>query len=240
MNRLSKGIGLVLGVSLLLIVNLLFQERDEREIADHRLQTVPTARQLNTNSATNSLQQELPSGYSQLAQLGNRQSEISALRVRLTELEEAQQRLQAEFATQLDDRAGLEEHAEGINAELQYAQQEEAVIAHFDTAFWQEAKDPAWSHETEQILFQAMDTELLEGSNLLTAGCQTTLCQVEAEHDNDEARDSFMSNFLTQVPYDTQAFYHHIEDGDGLSRTVMYLARAGHELPRLAQEIAQE
>ena len=241
MNSLSKGIGVLLGISVLLIGNILLQEVqevDNGETADRRVQTTPPVQQASNTTAMNSLEQELTTVRNRLAGLGNRQPEMSALHVRLADLEEAQRRLQAELVAQLDDRAVLEEHAGDTSLQSQEARQdrEDALIAHFDAHFWREAKDPAWSHETEQILVQAMDTKLLEGSSLLAADCQTTLCQLEAGHNDDDARDVFMSNFLTQVPYDTQVFYYHIAEGDGLSRTVMYLARAGHELPPLDQE----
>lgn len=89
--------------------------------------------------------------------------------------------------------------------------------------------DRAWARGIEQTV-RAHDEGLL-GSTIGSVRCASTICAIEAEHDDVAVRRDFQVDLVQSMGGALQhAFVQWYDDGDRL-RTVMFMARPGHLLP---------
>ncbi|WP_438016350.1 hypothetical protein WMF18_36760 [Sorangium sp. So ce315] len=105
------------------------------------------------------------------------------------------------------------------------------VVQHYEAYFGREGDDPEWSFRTEIEIAQTLHEANVEGSSLEVADCHATVCRLELSHTDQNAQAHFMQNIPVKPPFDTSGFYHRVDAPDRTPRTVLYLARAGHELP---------
>ncbi|WP_437607348.1 hypothetical protein WMF20_42030 [Sorangium sp. So ce834] len=105
------------------------------------------------------------------------------------------------------------------------------VVDHYTSFHAREADDPAWSSRTEAEMATVLREAELEGSSLDSVDCQSTVCRLELSHAGQDSQAHFLQHIPQQPPFDTAGFYHRVDTPDGASRTVLYVARAGHELP---------
>lgn len=235
MNSLSKGMGvLVVGAAAMLWTGTQFFRAESR--LDH---VTLSAQGPETDTALTTLQQEVTALRNRLVQVEHTQPNLARLQNRLTQLEEKQQNPN-ETSDPVRSQGVAPAHQEaidgsGIEQQAAEAEHQQKLTALFATQFSRESDDPAWSRQTEASLSQAVTGASFEGSQLLTTACRTTLCQVEVGHENEAARDGFIQDLPFTLPFDTEVFYQRREGADGTASTVMYLARAGQNLPALAQ-----
>lgn len=234
MNSLSKGICVMVGMLTVLWIWL----HPAKEESRHG-QVTTSVPQPGNEKALRSLEQELVTLRRRLAQVESVQSNVTRLHGRLTQLEGKQQDLQAEFdaVPPHDTRLSPKEEGDSTAAEPGASEgaREQKLLALFETRFLQESDDPTWSRQTEASLTQAVKSAAVDGSRLLAAGCRTTLCHMEMSHDSEGDREAFSKSFPFALSFDTEVFYHHLEDAQGTPYTVMYMARTGQRLPMPAQ-----
>lgn len=112
---------------------------------------------------------------------------------------------------------------------LQRARSERRV-ATMTAAAAREPIDPEWGPATEQKISERFAAEAPVGFELLSATCKTTLCvaEIQSASRKQSAEQLAWSEFLGL----SRGFVHRRADqGDG-SRTVVFLAREGHSLPK--------
>jgi hypothetical protein len=98
--------------------------------------------------------------------------------------------------------------------------------------FGREAKDPAWSAETEASIAHAFQGGAFAGSTMLRAECGTTICRVDVSHESDMAQNDFLGAVRGAPPFDRGGFAHREIDPDsGQVRTIVYMPRDGQDLP---------
>jgi hypothetical protein len=160
---------------------------------------------------------------------------LSLLQDRLTRLEVTQRDLQAELGAELlrDNHFAHGEQIDGSAVAPDGSEGDRAqnLLAHVETHFWQESDDPTWSRDTETSIAQALTSAAFDASRLLAADCRTTLCQVEVSHESEVAQGGFIDTFPFALSFDAEVFYQHLDDGSSMPRTVMYITRAGQQLP---------
>jgi hypothetical protein len=92
--------------------------------------------------------------------------------------------------------------------------------------------DTRWSFEAGEAIREALASEELSGTLLLSAECRSTLCQVEVEHSEEEQWHEFQLLFQEKIahllPHTTSS---HTDQGDGRSQSLLFLAREGYRLP---------
>jgi hypothetical protein len=230
MSRLSKGTWVIVGIVVALWSGAqLFKDDSRRDQAACRTQ------QLGNDKALRALQQEVAALRNRLAQVENAQPNLARLQDWLTRLEVTQRDLRAELGAESlrDDRFTHGEQISGSAPPPDGSEGErmQNLLAQVETRFLQESDDPTWSRDTETSIAQVLMSAAFEGSHLLATDCRTTLCQVEMSHESAVAREGFVDNFPFTLSFDTEVFYHYIEDGGSMPRTVMYVARAGQQLP---------
>ena len=108
-------------------------------------------------------------------------------------------------------------------------------IDRLDEVMDSEPRDEDWSDDAEQGIGEAMAHVKLKGSELVDARCQTSMCRVEVTHQDADARGVFLHKFDGSLSFETSQSMspppEEIEDGQVVS--VMYVTRAGYDLPHL-------
>jgi hypothetical protein len=69
------------------------------------------------------------------------------------------------------------------------------------------------------------------GSTAESVDCRTTVCRIEVGHADQAAQAYFVRHIPHRPPFDGAGFYHRVDDEGGQSRTVVYVAREGFEMP---------
>ncbi len=233
MNSLSKRTWVIVGiVAVLWAGTQLFTDPEE---GNRRDRVGSRIEQPGNDKVLRSFHQELVALRNRLARVENLQPSLSLLQDRLSQLEVTQRDLRAELGAELlrDDRFAYGEQIDGSAVPPDGSEGERAqnLLAHVETHFWQESDDPTWSRDTETSIAQALTSAAFDASRLLAADCRTTLCQVEVSHESEVAQEGFINTFPFVLSFETEVFYQHIDDGSSMPRTVMYMARAGQQLP---------
>jgi hypothetical protein len=110
----------------------------------------------------------------------------------------------------------------------------EQVIHGLDKQLGREAKDPAWSSQTEARIAEAFRSEALAGSTVLRAQCVTSFCRVDVSHESEAVQHEFVRNIPRVPPFDHGGVAHPVVDpGSGKTTTVVYVGREGHAPPDL-------
>jgi hypothetical protein len=180
------------------------------------------------------LQQTLEQLNTRLAALEKGQRGMSTLHRRLDQLEGTPRGLPQTLVESGSSQAETlppEDDAENPLREAQETAREQEVIAHYEAVFWNEQRDATWSTETEAHIMQAWDSEVLKGSQLLMATCQSSLCRLEVGHDDEGARGLFLMNLASIIPFETEGFAYPLMDGDEQIGAIFYVSRPGYSLP---------
>jgi hypothetical protein len=94
--------------------------------------------------------------------------------------------------------------------------------------------DATWAAHAADTIDQAIGNNTLDGSILHDLECRSTLCRVEVTNQDPQARFAFELQFLIAVAQLLpRATLRTVENQDGSSSTVLYLARDGHDFPQL-------
>jgi len=101
--------------------------------------------------------------------------------------------------------------------------------------FSAEDADPKWSRAQATALSSALSESLPPHSQVVNSECRSSICRVETVHENvDTYREFIRAAFMSaKHPLDAGPGMTTLLDSkDGRVRSVSYLARPGHELPR--------
>jgi hypothetical protein len=93
-----------------------------------------------------------------------------------------------------------------------------------------EPLDLGWGPATERTIADTMKKPVFKGSKLLEATCRSTLCRFEVSHETDADRHRFSSALPTRLPSLPSGSMRNAEGPD--RRTIIYVAREGHRVPR--------
>ncbi|MGH8656002.1 MAG: hypothetical protein ACREYE_29175 [Gammaproteobacteria bacterium] len=134
----------------------------------------------------------------------------------------------------LDPRASLA----AVAAERQRleAESEQRILAQSEAneaALQKETEDPTWSGEARDLINGAVVAEELGATSVQDVECRATLCRVEVTHKDRQARAAFRSQFIQAVAQLLpRAMMQPVENEDGSTSSVLYLARDGHDFPQ--------
>lgn len=228
MDIVSKNTPITLGSMIFLGLGLWFLLQPT--FADHYEHSTCAVAQPNDDETTPALQRELAQLRTHLARLEDQRRRLSQ------ELRSARQ-VQAELVMEATQGDTSEEDIRQWASEMDPSAEEsrQDITADYERYFWQEREDSDWSRETEGQIVHILESTALEDSDLMLVDCRSTLCRLEVSHDDDEAQLQFLDTLPLTAPFDAEGFYERIDDGDGFSRTVVYLARVDHQLPALVQ-----
>lgn len=113
---------------------------------------------------------------------------------------------------------------------------QEDVRAYMDYSLEREPADPAWSRATRAEVYQRVEKALSREDTLSNLECRATLCRVNIRNANQAAferlRDQSTGTRFAEWPHEIH-FAKVTENPDGSVETAVYLAREGHDLPRL-------
>jgi hypothetical protein len=116
------------------------------------------------------------------------------------------------------------------------AESEQRILAQAEAngaALQKETEDPPWSGEARDLISGAVAAEELAATSVQDVECRATLCRVEVTHKDPQARAVFEGQLIMAVAQLLpQATMQTVEDEDGSSSTVLYLARDGHDFPQ--------
>jgi hypothetical protein len=93
-----------------------------------------------------------------------------------------------------------------------------------------EPLDPGWAPATERLIADTLGKPEFKGSKLLSATCRSTLCRFEVGHQDERARRRFSSTLPNRLPSLPSGSMRNAEGND--TRTIVYVAREGHRIPR--------
>jgi hypothetical protein len=100
-----------------------------------------------------------------------------------------------------------------------------------------EPVDADWGPPTERSITQVLATDAsLKGNRLLSAECRSTLCRVETSHGSHSESGRLGALLPTRLPALPSGTMRIEARGEQDFRTVIYFARAGHQVPRLPEE----
>lgn len=134
-------------------------------------------------------------------------------------------------STQIVESAG-EEYANAIAAERERTA---GTVRFLESSMINEPVDASWSGYAESEVNQVLDRMEYESASQLTAmNCQSTLCRIDARHQDSSAEMGFLMELgQLQSFRDGQAFSQRIENDDGTIDSVIFVSRTGYSLPPL-------
>jgi len=129
---------------------------------------------------------------------------------------------------------------EPVSDEERLAAEEERIerrFAFLSDQLRAEPVDRAWAAEATAAIEHAAND--FPGTIVRRLDCRTTLCELEVEHPDQLTSDRFLDYFFPQVPSLPRGTLHRLEATDGRPRSLVILAREGHALPRLQEQVEQ-
>jgi hypothetical protein len=112
------------------------------------------------------------------------------------------------------------------------AERREALMSTLQDRYRSETIDPKWSPTRIQEIKAAFATTLPEVA-VLSAECASTLCKVVVEHPDADSQGSLAERAPEAQGLGTPTYYL-LDRHSTPPRTTLFMARAGHRLPRLA------
>jgi hypothetical protein len=130
------------------------------------------------------------------------------------------------------------EELDPAEIEIRGRERAERRVAAFLDAISREPVDPDWGPAQEQQIAESFAAEAPAGFKLLSTTCKTSLCIAEIETPSKKAsrREMGWHRFLGF----SKAHIHHHADEGGAHRTDVFIARAGHSLPRAIEQREEE
>lgn len=122
-----------------------------------------------------------------------------------------------------------------FEAEIQRRRVDERVAA-VEAQLASEPVDRAWAFEARHVIDEAAASPELAGSRVTALTCRSTLCRLEVEHDGEQDADQWASIFYPRAAALPAGFQRRLEPRDGRERSLVFLARQGHRIPRGPQE----
>jgi hypothetical protein len=103
------------------------------------------------------------------------------------------------------------------------------VYAVIEQGFQQESPDPAWSAESEGQIDSAVSR--FPDAKMVSRACRATLCRVVVSHESQGSQRQFTKQISHLPPFDNRVVFQPDFASMPIT-TTMYVARAGHQLPR--------
>lgn len=97
-----------------------------------------------------------------------------------------------------------------------------------------EPVDAAWAGATERLIAEALKDQVFAGSTLEDARCHSTLCRFELTHKSPTAEHRLRGLLPQRLPSLPSGSLR--SAGGNPPRTIVYVAREGHHVPRDGQE----
>ncbi len=161
--------------------------------------------------------------------------ELDALRQDVSRLQGSLASIAAAVATPVEaatDDPWPPEHETDAHFEAESAARDRREQA-IENAMALERPDPGWSRDAREVIHDAINSEELAGARLLDVDCRASICRVEALHESPESVAHFQHLFPARVgelmPRSTMRVH---DEGQGVTRSVVYLAREGYRLPQ--------
>jgi hypothetical protein len=124
---------------------------------------------------------------------------------------------------------------ESHEAEVENVRREEQqLISLLDNTVMTEQADPSWSIAAAEEIGRDLPPAALEKTQLGDVRCQSTLCRIQATHDNPNVEQSFMAELGRLTSFrNGEAFLTRTPREDGRLVTTVFVSRSGHSLPAL-------
>jgi hypothetical protein len=131
--------------------------------------------------------------------------------------------------------------AEALSDEMSFDQLQGAEAAYeeqrlltLDSHFSGEPYDADWAPRMEADMQTALEQQEFADSQLIDLACQSSLCRLEVEHDNDGAEQTFLHQFLAMTGFTkTETYYWRETTDNGNVQMTYYISRDGQSLPDL-------
>jgi type I site-specific restriction-modification system R (restriction) subunit len=118
-------------------------------------------------------------------------------------------------------------------AELERAKQ---IISTLDDEMSNEPYDESWAPEMQETITTTLQNVKFDGTELVSVSCQTSLCRIDVEHDNSDAEEEFLHNFVPSAGYtDTEVYFTRSEEAEGRAFMTYYVSRDGQKMPVLEE-----
>jgi hypothetical protein len=118
----------------------------------------------------------------------------------------------------------------GTGKELSEEEQITATLDELDLRLDQEPEDPTWSQSTEMEVTAFLHSDGMEGSHVLSADCQSSLCRVEVAHEDASAQGWLIDHLPMEPPFDGEVLIRQVDADSAAPRTLVYLSRSGQSL----------
>lgn len=156
------------------------------------------------------------------AQLSSLEREIA----RLNKLMSSEARPSSTIADTVPDTSSV---AEKAAEEDRQAQQFGEFL---QSSLASEALDSKWANTAAQEISRGLDDATMQRTHIGDVRCGTTLCRIEASHDNVAAEQGFILQLGTLGTFQrSEGFSQRVQREDGTVSTTMFLSRSGHRLP---------
>jgi hypothetical protein len=110
-----------------------------------------------------------------------------------------------------------------------------AQIDVIEEAIMAEDPDPDWAQAAVDELDGAYQGEEMAGAEFVSVECRTTMCRMELALTGTKTAEETFRSLADLAPWEGQGFVQ-IEDGE-LGQVVVYLAREGHSLPQVENDL---
>lgn len=135
------------------------------------------------------------------------------------------------------DQASAEELSDEMSFDQLQATEaayEEQRLLTLDSHFSGEAYDADWAPRMETNMQTALEQQEFVDSQLIDLACQSSLCRLEVEHENNDAEQTFLHEFLAMAGFTkTETYYWRETTDNGNVQMTYYISRDGQRLPDL-------
>jgi len=153
-------------------------------------------------------------------------AELSDVQSQIDALADNQEALQ----DQLDDAAETTQAPPPVDPAAANERQAQEQIATLSERFSAEAVDPSWASDAERALQVALDDDALPGLSVRSATCHASMCLLDLEFSDVDARVDGMPDIPFYLPWNAEAFFS--IDPEAEASATIYVAREGETLPR--------
>jgi hypothetical protein len=98
--------------------------------------------------------------------------------------------------------------------------------------FAAEQVDRTWANDARAIVETAAASPQLAGSRIAAVECRSTLCRIQVEHDSERDAEVWSDVFYGEAVALPRGYQRRLEAQDDVQRTLVFLARPGHGIPR--------
>jgi hypothetical protein len=161
------------------------------------------------------------------------EAQLSALKQQMSQLDETVRAARAPAPTEAHAASSEPaSRADKIAAEEAETQQTAQFL---DGTLASEAADPRWSAATAQQISRSFPSTAQDHTRVSEVRCASTLCRIEATHDNFEAEQAFILQLGQLESFrQSEGFGQRVERTDGTIATTMFVSRSGRRLPSAA------